>query len=78
MLDAARSASGFTQGRRRQDLASIPWQQIVGMRHRLIHAYFAVDLNRVWDTTTQYVPDLIRELESILGPDAPSQTGTDD
>jgi len=30
----------------------IPWTVIVTMRNRLIHAYFDVDLDRVWDTIT--------------------------
>lgn len=28
----------------------IPWRETVGMRHRLIHAYFDIDLRLVWDT----------------------------
>ena len=40
----------------RQQVPQIPWQDIVGMRNRLIHAYFDIDLDRVWDTVI--VPDL--------------------
>lgn len=45
---------------------SIPWPQIVGMRNRLIHAYFDIDLDRVWDTVQDDLPPLIKELEQIL------------
>jgi uncharacterized protein with HEPN domain len=44
----------------------VPWASIVGMRNRLIHAYFDVDLNRVWDTLTDDLPPLIRDLERIV------------
>lgn len=44
----------------------IPWADIVAMRNRLIHAYFDVDLDRVWDTVTDDLPPLITALESII------------
>jgi len=47
-------------------LPEIPWAQIVAMRHRLIHAYFDVDVDRVWDTVQDDLPPLITQLEAIL------------
>ena len=47
--------------------AGIPWQDIVGMRNRLIHGYFDIDLERVWDTVTGDVPELVTLLEQALG-----------
>ncbi len=44
----------------------IPWSDIVAMRHRLIHGYFAVDLNRVCDTVRDDLPPLIAQLECML------------
>lgn len=49
---------------------AIPWQDIIGMRNRLIHTYFEIDLNLVWDTVTRDIPPLLAELEKILS--APS------
>jgi uncharacterized protein with HEPN domain len=46
----------------------IPWGDIVGMRNRLIHVYFAVDVERVFDTITADLPPLIRALEEALPP----------
>lgn len=37
------------------------------MRNRLVHAYFDIDLDRVWDTVTADLPPLIAELEQIIG-----------
>ena len=44
----------------------IPWPPIIGMRNRLIHAYFDIDLDRVWDTVKDDLPPLIRQLELII------------
>jgi uncharacterized protein with HEPN domain len=44
----------------------IPWGDIVGMRNRLIHVYFDVDLDRLCDTITVDLPPLISALEAIV------------
>ena len=45
----------------------LPWQEMKGIRNRLVHAYFDVDLNVVWFTVTQNLPPLIEQLEKIVG-----------
>lgn len=47
----------------------IPWNDIISMRNRLIHAYFDVDLDIIWQTVKSDLPDLIRALEKILPPE---------
>ena len=44
----------------------IPWREIVGMRNRLVHAYFDVDLRLVWDTVHGDLPSLIAQLELLV------------
>ena len=44
----------------------IPWKSIIGMRNRLIHGYFDVDLVIVWNTATQDIPTLLHSLQRIL------------
>lgn len=44
----------------------VPWIDIIGMRNHLIHAYFDVDLDVVWNTVTHDLPFLIDELEKII------------
>lgn len=50
----------------REQFPEIPWAVIVAMRNRLIHAYYDVDLDRVWDTITSDLPPLIFSLENLL------------
>jgi uncharacterized protein with HEPN domain len=47
--------------------SSVPWKEIVGMRNRLVHGYDAIDLDVLWDTVRIDLPQLIEELERILG-----------
>lgn len=44
----------------------IPWPEIIGMRNRLIHAYFDINLDIVWRTITGELPPLVVELERAL------------
>ncbi|MGA9751832.1 MAG: DUF86 domain-containing protein [Acidobacteriota bacterium] len=46
-------------------LPDIPWPAIVTMRHRLIHAYYDMDLDRVWDTVTEDLPPLVAALQEL-------------
>jgi len=44
----------------------LPWAQMIRMRNRLIHAYFDVNLNIIWQTVTEDLPALIPELQRLL------------
>lgn len=103
MLDAARKAVQFAEGRNREDLdneddplssalvrqieiigeaaskvsseiraelSEVPWPEVVGIRNRLIHGYFDVNLDILWTTIQRSLPSLIRALESALAASA--------
>jgi uncharacterized protein with HEPN domain len=45
---------------------SLPWVDIIGMRNRLIHGYYDIDLNRVWDTVKDDLPPLVTGLKIAI------------
>lgn len=45
---------------------SIAWSDIVGMRNRLIHGYFDINLDIVWTTVQEELPPLINQLKQAL------------
>ena len=97
ILDAAREAVNFSEGRCRADLDTdrklnlslvrlleiigeaarglsqefrqehpdLPWKSMVGIRDRLIHGYFDINFDVVWETVTEDLPLLIAQLEKI-------------
>lgn len=98
MIDAAREAVSFAQGRSRGDLErdrmlvlslvkaieivgeaafqiskptrdempSIPWEDIIGMRHRLVHVYFDINIDILWQTVQSDLPTLVAQIEPLL------------
>ena len=60
--EAAKSVSPET----RQRYPDIPWKEITGTRDRLIHGYFDVDWNILWQILTVDLPPLITTLEQAV------------
>lgn len=50
---------------------AIPWREIVGMRHRLIHGYLQVNLDTVWEVVERDLPALERRLRALVEPPRP-------
>ena len=98
ILDAAREAVGFANGKTRTDLDTdrqlnlslvqllevigeaargispqfreahpeVAWKKMTRMRDRLIHGYYDVNLDVVWQTVTEDLPPLITQMEEIV------------
>lgn len=41
----------------------IPWNQMKGMRNRMVHGYFETNLDLVWETVQVFLPELERKLQ---------------
>jgi uncharacterized protein with HEPN domain len=59
------AASGLPEEIRNLD-PHIPWHKIIGMRNILVHGYFAIDLDVVWDAVQRDVPLLKPAVEALL------------
>jgi|ERR1035437_9614557 uncharacterized protein with HEPN domain len=50
----------------RAEVPGVPWTAIVGMRNRLVHAYFDINRDILWSTVTQALPPLLAQLKSAI------------
>lgn len=50
---------------------SIPWRDVINMRHKLIHGYDSIDVAVLWDTVTDDLPKLIIEMERVCDDKTP-------
>jgi uncharacterized protein with HEPN domain len=51
----------------RAEMPDLPWRAIVGMRNRLVHAYFDVDADVLWSSVNDKLPELVQRIEVALG-----------
>ena len=49
----------------RAEYPGVPWRDIAGMRDRLIHGYDSVDLDELWKTSTEDIPELLEHIRKI-------------
>ena len=66
LLEIVGEAAKNVTDERRSSAPGIPWRAIAGTRDRLVHAYFDVDLDIVWEIVSVDLPALIPELERLL------------
>lgn len=59
-------AASRVSGEGREAMPNVPWPAVIGMRNRLVHAYFDIDKEVVWKTVTEELPPLLTALEAAL------------
>jgi uncharacterized protein with HEPN domain len=52
----------------RTELPQVPWPMVTGMRNRLVHAYFDINLDILWVTVVQELPSLLVQLKAVVLP----------
>ncbi len=70
--EAARRVSEATRAAHPE----IPWDKMIGMRNRLLHEYFRVNVQTVWDTVQDDLLGLIQLLEPLVTPDDESDSSS--
>ena len=60
--EAVRAAASELQQRR----PDLPWVQVIGMRNILVHDYFGIDMDEVWNVLIKDIPALRIAVEALL------------
>jgi len=65
-LEVVGEAAGRISDKTRKKFPHLPWKELVGLRNRLIHAYFDVDHDIIWKTIREYLPFFLDQLKDII------------
>jgi uncharacterized protein with HEPN domain len=66
MLQTIGEASTKLDAATLNTIEGVPWQQVKGMRNRIVHGYFGLDSEAVWLTATGEVPKLAKAVRAFL------------
>ncbi len=66
LMQIGELAKGSLSDETKAQIKTIPWQQIYGMRNRIVHGYSGVNMQIVWDTVSFDIPMLHKALKSIV------------
>ena len=73
LLTLIGEAAGRVSPEVRARYPEVPWRDMTGFRNRLVHEYFGIDLDKVWDAIEHSVPALIDLLEPLVPPPSPGE-----
>lgn len=65
-LEIIGEAAGRVSEKTKKKFSHLPWKELVGLRNRLIHAYFDVDHDIVWKTIREYLPSFLKHLQEVV------------
>lgn len=65
-LEVIGEAANRISEKTKKRFPDLPWKELVGMRNRLIHAYFDVDHDIIWKTVREYLPSFQKQLEQAV------------
>ena len=68
-LEIIGEAAGRVSASFQERHPAIPWSRMIGMRNRMIHTYDAVDLDIVWRTARERIPELLALIEPLVPPE---------
>jgi len=63
-LEIVGEAASRVSAEGRAAAPDVPWPAVIGMRNRLVHAYFDIDRDVVWKTLVEELPPLLAALEA--------------
>jgi uncharacterized protein with HEPN domain len=66
-VEIAGEAANQVTAETRAQLPDLPWSSMIGMRNRLVHAYFDINRDMLWSTLTEAAPPLAERLKNVLG-----------
>jgi len=66
LLEIVGEAANCVSADFREQHPHIPWKKMIELRNRLIHGYFDINLDIVWDTVLEDLPPLVADLEKIV------------
>ena len=65
-LEIIGEAANRVSEKTKKKFPSLPWKELIGMRNRLIHAYFNVDRDIIWKTIREYLPLFLKQLQETI------------
>ena len=69
LVELVGEAASQVPAETRAENQAIPWPSVIGIRNKLIHEYEDIDYDILWDTVNEGLPELIHELNKIIGED---------
>jgi uncharacterized protein with HEPN domain len=66
LVEIIGEAAGRVSTAMRDSHPSIPWKQIIGTRHRLVHGYDQIDYDILWKIVSVELPGILEQLKAIL------------